>query len=43
MLGTRQRFRDWLMTQHSLTYSAYGKLTPERKAELQKAYRKGGS
>jgi len=39
-LGTKAKFRSWLLSKHSITYTAYTHLKPERKAEVLAEYKK---
>lgn len=39
-LGTKEKFRGWLTLAHHITYTAYTRLKPERKAEVWAEYKK---
>lgn len=39
-LGTKAKFRGWLLLKHRLTYTAYTKLKPEAKASIHAEYKK---
>ncbi len=38
--GTRSRFRKWLERTHRMTYTKYTTLDMNKKAEIQREYRK---
>lgn len=39
-LGTKGKFRGWMLLAHRMTYTAYTKLTPEAKASMHAEYKK---
>lgn len=39
-LGTKAKFRSWLLFQHHITYTSYTKLSAEKKISVTAEYKK---